>query len=85
MLFSIKHNIMLSVERANAIAMKVLEEKLLRDGELSRMVSSEIKRNVNNASKKLGIPPQEVASFIKLMLEKMYKKNVEELDKIIAS
>ncbi len=75
----------LSAARANEIAMIVLQDKLENDGELSRVVPSEIKRQVHNASKKMGIPPKEIAEFMKLMLQKMHTKNIAELDKIIGS
>lgn len=74
----------LSEERANAIAMQVLQEKIERNGEL-KLVPSEIKRVVNNSAKKMNIPAKEVAEFIKIMLEKAYNKTIAELDAIINS
>ena len=74
----------LSEERANAIAMQVLQEKIERGGEL-KLIPSEIKRTVHNSAKKMNIPAKEVAEFIKIVLEKAYSKTVAELDAIINS
>lgn len=74
----------LSEERANAIAMQVLQDKIERNGEL-KLIPSEIKRIVNNSAKKMNIPPKEVAEFIKVVLEKAYSKTISELDAIINS
>jgi hypothetical protein len=86
MLFSLKKEVVmaLSEERANAIAMQVLQDKIERNGEL-KLIPSEIKRIVNNSAKKMNIPPKEVAEFIKVVLEKAYSKTIAELDAIINS
>lgn len=77
---------MLSVEKANEIAMKVLLLKLEKSPEdFSNFTPSELKREVNNVSKKLGITVKETAEFIKLMLEKNHQKILNKLDEIIAS
>ncbi len=72
----------LSTERANEIAMQVLQEKLESDGEI-KLTPSEIKRSVHNTAKKMNLSQKEVAGFIKIVLEKAYLKTVAELDAII--
>ena len=74
----------LSEERANAIAMQVLQDKMERNGEL-KLIPSEIKRMVNNSAKKMNIPAKEVAEFVKIVLEKAYNKTIAELDAVINS
>lgn len=74
----------LSQERANELAMQVLQEKIERSGDL-KLIPSEIKRNVHNSAKKMNVPPQEVAGLIKIVLEKAYLKTVAELNAIINS
>lgn len=59
----------LSQERANELAMQVLQEKVERSGNL-KLTPSEIKRNVHNASKKMNISAKEVAEVMKVMFEK---------------
>ena len=76
---------MLSKKKANRIAMQVLEEKIVREPDMMRMVPSEIKKSIKNASKKMDIPKKEIAQFVKLMLKKMQQKNFKELNKIIGS
>jgi hypothetical protein len=73
----------LTTEKANEIAMKVLQENLEKEGKI-KLVPSEIKRTVSNSAKGMGIPKQEVAEFLKLILEKAYAKTIAELDKIIS-
>lgn len=74
----------LSQERANELAMQVLQDKIERSGDL-KLIPSEIKRNVHNSAKKMNVSPQEVAGLIKIVLEKAYLKTVAELDAIINS
>ena len=74
----------LSQERANEIAMQVLQEKMERSGEL-KLIPSEIKRNVHNAAKNMNIPAKEVAEFMKIMLKKASDKTIVELDEVISS
>ena len=74
----------LSEERANAIAMQVLQDKIERSGDL-KLIPSEIKRMVHNSAKKMNIPAKEVAEFIKIILEKVYNKTIAELDAVINS
>lgn len=73
----------LTTERANQIAMKVLQYKTERNGEL-RLVPSEVKRAVKNSAKSMDIPVEEAAEFMKIVLEKAYSKTITELDEIIA-
>ena len=74
----------LSEERANAIAMQVLQDKMERDHQLV-LIPSEVKRTVHNSAKKMEASPAEVAGFMKIVLEKAYSKTVAELDAIINS
>lgn len=74
----------ISKERANEIAMQVLQEKFERSGDF-KLIPSETKRMVKNAAKKMNIPVKEMAEFVKLMLEKAYSKTIVELDAIISS
>jgi len=74
----------LSEERANAIAMQILQDKVERSGDF-KLIPSEIKRDVHNASKKMNIPAKEVAGFLKIMLEKAYNKTIAELNAVINS
>ena len=74
----------LSQERANELAMQVLQDKIERQGEL-KLIPSEIKRTVHNSAKKMNVPPQEVAGLMKIVLEKAYNKTIAELDAVINS
>jgi hypothetical protein len=71
----------LSKERIGEIAMLVLQEKLERDGNI-RLNPSEIKREVSNTSKKLGITPQEGAEFVGIILKTAYDKCMAEVQKV---
>jgi len=71
----------LSKERIGEIAMVVLQEKLERDGNI-RLNPSEIKREVANTSKKLGITPQEGAEFVGIILKTAYDKCMAEVEKV---
>lgn len=71
----------LSKERIGEIAMVVLQDKLERDGDI-RLNPSEIKREISNSSKKLGISPQEGAEFVGIILTKAYDKCMAEIKKV---
>ncbi len=73
----------LSKERQGEIAMIILQHKLEKEGEL-KLIPSEVKRQLHNSAKNLGIPASELAEFVKITLEKAYAKTVAELD-VIAS
>lgn len=73
----------LSKERLGEIAMIVLQEKMERDGNI-RLNPSEIKREITNSCKKLGITPQEGAEFVGIILKKAYDKCMAEIQKVIS-
>jgi hypothetical protein len=71
----------LSKERIGEIAMVVLQSKLERDGNI-RLNPSEIKREISNESKKIGITLQEAAEFVQIILKTAYGKCMAELEKV---
>ncbi|MFA6227475.1 MAG: hypothetical protein WC631_03315 [Candidatus Paceibacterota bacterium] len=72
----------LSKERAGEIAVLVLQDKMERDGGI-RLNPKEIRRELTNGAKKLGILPSEMAELAKMFLATTYQKVVAELDSMI--
>ena len=71
----------LTKERIGEIAMVILQYKLEQDGELC-LNPKEVKRDVTNNSRKLGIPVHESAEFAKIVIKAAYEKTIAELDTI---
>jgi hypothetical protein len=71
----------LSKERIGEIARLVLQQKLERDGSI-RLNPAEIKREISNESKKMGITAQEGAEFVAIIITTAYDKCMAELEKV---
>lgn len=71
----------LSKERIGEIAVQLLLYKLKKEG--LRIHPKEIKREVLDGGKTLGIPQKELAAFFKIGLEALFKATCDELDLII--
>ncbi len=72
----------LTPERIGQVAMLFLQRKLEDDGGL-RLRPKEVRREIINVSKRLGITPQESAELAKVILKTAYDKTVAELDAIL--
>jgi hypothetical protein len=70
----------LTKERVGEIAWLALQRKYEDEG--FTMKPNEIKRDIANEAKKLGIPPYELAQFAKLLIEAVYKKTIGVLDTV---
>ncbi len=70
----------LSKERIGEIALVVLQHKMEQDG--IRLNPKEIKREIVNGSKKLGVPVHESAEFAQIMIKAAFDKTMAELDTI---
>lgn len=70
----------LSQERIGQIAMLALVAKFGEEGLMLR--PKEVKRQISNTAKKLGITPAEFAEFCKIVYEELYTKTMEEFEKI---
>jgi len=71
----------LSKEKTNEIAMQLLQAQMEKEG--LRLRPSEVKREMSNLSKRLGISKEEAAEFAKIITEQIYTKTVNEFNKII--
>ncbi|MBU6431592.1 MAG: hypothetical protein KGJ58_01565 [Patescibacteria group bacterium] len=71
----------LTSERTGKIAMLALQRKMERDG--IRLIPKEIKREIVNESKNLGIQTFELAEFAKIVIKEAFEKTMAELDSII--
>ncbi len=74
----------MSKERRGEISLLVLQLLLESDGKLV-LQPSEVKRQVHNLSKKIGIPAHEVAEVLEAVFHVAFHKVIEELDKIKVS
>lgn len=70
----------LTQERIGQIAMLALQKKMSQDG--IRLNSKEIKREITNEAKSLGIPAPELAEFAKILIKGAFDKTMAELDTI---
>lgn len=70
----------LTQERIGQIATLALQRKMGQDG--IRLNSKEIKREIANEAKNLGIPATEMAEFAKIMIKDAFDKTMAELDSI---
>lgn len=70
----------LTEERAGQIAMIALQMKMEEGG--IRLIPKEIKRDMINEAKKLGISAPELAQFVKIAITKAFNKTIAELDSI---
>ncbi len=71
----------LSKERVGEIAMMVLQDKLENNGSIC-LNPKEVKRDIINISKKLGITPQEGAEFAGIIFNTAYDKTMVELNSL---
>ena len=72
---------LLSKERQGEIAMKAVI--LMKESEGLMLKPNEAKREVNNAAKKSGFSPVEIAEFYKIIAKEIYDKTIAEFDSII--
>ena len=70
----------LSEERVGQIAMLALQSKMEKDG--VTLNPKEIKREITNQAKNLGIPASELAEFAKIAIKSAFDKTMAELDSI---
>ena len=70
----------LTQERIGQIAMMALQRKMTQDG--IRLNPKEIRREVANEAKNLGIPASELAEFLKIVIKDAFDKTMAELDLI---
>ncbi|TAK57693.1 hypothetical protein EPO17_01310 [Patescibacteria group bacterium] len=70
----------LSPERIGQIALMALQSKLEEGG--LNLNPKEIRRQIANQAKQLGIPANEMAEFAKIVIETAYKKVLVELDQM---
>lgn len=73
---------LLSRERVNEIGLMVLQQKLEEDGSII-LRPKQIRRDVHNWAKNLGLKPTEVAELLIVVLEAAYNKTMSELGKIV--
>lgn len=71
----------LSEKRAGEIALLALQTKLEESGEI-RLNPKEIKREITNASNRLGISHQECAEFFLILMKPAYDKCMAEIAKM---
>jgi hypothetical protein len=72
----------LNKEKIGEIATKMLQDVLEESGRVV-LNHKEIRRNVTNKSKKLGIKPSEGAEFAKMVIKMAFDKTMLELDAMI--
>lgn len=68
-------------QRQGEIALMVLQKQLEADGEL-KLKPKEVKRDITNQAKSLGIPVHEAAQFAIEMYKTAYEKTIAELETI---
>jgi hypothetical protein len=68
----------LSESRINEIAFRMLKIKMEREG--INLNPKEVKREITNEAKNLGVTPQELAEFAKLIYTSAYRKVMAELE-----
>ncbi len=73
----------LTQERIGQIAMLAIKKKANDDG--IRLNPNNIKRDINNEAKKLGITAFEMAEFAKVVIKQAYDETIAELDSICKS
>ena len=73
----------LSQDRIGQIALQALQQKM--EGEGIRLNPKELKRQIHNEAKSLGIPAPELAEFAKLIYKSAFDKTMAELESISPS
>lgn len=73
----------LSVERRNEIGFIILQAELEDKG--FHLKPHEVRRQIVNASKKLGIPENEFAEFMKEAVTNLFNKTMEKVNHFIVS
>lgn len=73
----------ISKERLGELALMGLHAKLERDG--IKLAPKEIKRQIHNEAKSMGIPPAELAELAKLIYKKAYEDTMAQLEEISPS
>jgi hypothetical protein len=72
----------LTDERIGQLAMVALMDKIQKDGGL-RLNPREIKRDIHNSAKQMGISTSEMAQFALIMIKTNYDKTVAEIESMI--
>lgn len=65
---------MLTKERRGEIAVLLLKRKIREEG--IRLKPNDISRNIGTISKEVGIPHEELSSFMKVLLEEMFDEAI---------
>jgi len=71
----------LSEERIGRIALLILQQKIERDG--FEIKPKDVKRQMTNNAKDLGISVSEMAAFTKIVVVPLHEKIQRELDTLI--
>ena len=71
----------LTSERVGQIAMIAFQSRKEEEG--VRLNPKQIRRDISNEARKLGIPVHEAAQFVQLMFREAYDKTMAELDELI--
>ena len=70
----------LTQERIGEIALLVLKKKIRQDG--FRLSSDNIKQKITDEANNLGIPAEEFAEFMKIILREMYEDTISQLENV---
>jgi hypothetical protein len=73
---------MLTQERIGQIAVILLQNKMETAGQIV-LNPQEIKRDITNNARKIGIAPAEAAEFAKIIIKVAYDKTIATLDTVI--
>lgn len=73
----------LSEERIGQIAVKVLVHKLKKEGLMVR--PKDLKSEVFNGAKSIGVSPVEMAEFMRLGFNILFKEMNQEIDSLVSS
>lgn len=71
----------LTKERIGEIAVQALQRQMEQNGNIS-LNPKEVKRQIANEAKTLGISPRDMAEFAKMVYKTAYDKVMAELDTI---
>jgi hypothetical protein len=74
----------LSSDRIGEIAMLALQHKMETEGMIT-LNPKEIRRQIHNMAKTLGIPVPELAQFVKIVYTDAFTSTMSELDSMIPS
>jgi hypothetical protein len=74
-------NMALTKDRIGEIAVQALQRQMEQNGNIS-LNPKEVKRQIANEAKSLGISPRDMAEFAKVVYKTAYDKVMAELDTI---